>query len=72
MSAWSIYHNGVQRRQEGRMTLSVKPDRGGFAWIIARGGAVIAGGWAPRSFEARDDADAEAERQGKEARHAST
>lgn len=69
MSAWQIHHDGSQRRREGDMTLSVKPDRGGYRWIIARGGAVIAGGWASRSFKAKDDADAAAE---KEVRRATT
>ena len=61
MSAWSIYHDGAQRRQEGDMTLTVKPLQGCFEWKIARFGAVIAGGKEWRSFQAKDAADKRAD-----------
>lgn len=69
MSAWTVSADGHQRRREGDMTLSVKPSVGGYKWVIARGGAVVAGGWARLSFEALDAADKAAEKEAYHAAH---
>ena len=61
MSAWSIYHDGHQRRQEGLMTLSVKPVGGCYEWKIARFGAVVAGGKEWHSYQAIAAADKKAD-----------